>query len=213
MTPYPITNKKFEKRKAKDNQNKVISESWRERQPKINQFENKKKDNKVNDLKFLKFKFIDDGNIVAILNIYQNIKYKIMWFQIFTESNIRFDSNAKNYIKKDNISKLYYYQIRNNELINKSPIIIIYDKGAYIAQRGFLNGKIIVTQLKTKTKSKNINNVESFIINTFEIINPMDTSLVLVLIINKDESTIFSGSQLGSIVIYCNKKETWKKKG
>ena len=212
LTPHQITNKKFEKRKAKDNQKKAISESWRERQPKINQFENKKKDNKVNDLKFLKFKFIDDENIVAILNTYQYIKYEIMQFQIFTESNIRFDSNAKNYIKKDNISKLNYYQIRNNELINKSPPIIIYDKGAYIAQGGFLNGKIIVTQLKTKTKSKNINNVESCIINTFEIINPMDTSPVLVLIINKDETTIFSGSQLGSIVIYSNKKETWKKK-
>ena len=130
LTPHQITNKKFEKRKAKDNQKKAISESWRERQPKINQFENKKKDNKVNDLKFLKFKFIDDENIVAILNTYQYIKYEIMQFQIFTESNIRFDSNAKNYIKKDNISKLNYYQIRNNDLINKSPPIIIYDKGA-----------------------------------------------------------------------------------
>ena len=215
LTPHQIFNKKFGERKIKDNKKKAISESWRERQPKINQFENKKKDNKSNDLKILKLTFIDDENFVAILNAYQFIKYEIMQFQIVTESNIIFDSNAKNYIKIDEIAKLDYFNIQHNEIINKSPPIIIYNNGSYIAQGGFLDGKIIVTQLNQKikkSKSKNVNNIESCIINTFEIINPMDRSPVIVLYINKNENLIFSGSFLGSIVIYSNKKDKWKKK-
>ena len=212
LTPHQIINKKFVKRRQKDNKRKTISESWREKDPIINQFENKKKDNKSNDLKILKLKFIDDENIIAILNNYQYIKYEILQFQYITEPNIRFDSNAKNYIKKEKISKLKYFEMRNNKIINKSCPIIIYDKGAYIAQGGFLDGKIIITQLNTKSKSKNINNVESSIINTFEIVNPMDRSPIIVLIISKNEKIIFSGSILGSVTIYNNEKNIWKKK-
>jgi hypothetical protein len=213
LTPHQIINKKFVKRKQKDNKRKTISESWREKDPIINQFENKKKDNKNNnDLKILKLKFIDDENIIAVLNNYQFIKYEILQFQYVTEPNIRLDSNAKNYMKKEKIAKLNYFNIKNNKIINKSYPIIIYDKGAYIAQGGFLDGKIIVTQLNTKNKSKNINNAESSIINTFEVINQMDTSPILVLIISKNENIILSGSSLGSVVVYHNKKNMWNKK-
>ena len=207
LTPHQIINKKFSKRKQKDNKKKVISESWREKQPIINQFEDKKKVNKI-----LKLKFIDDENIIAILDNFQFIKYEIMLFQNPSETNIRFDSNAKNYIKKEAISRLNYFKIQKNTIINKSYPIIIYDKGAYIAQGGFLDGKIIVSQINTKNKLKNLNNVESCIISFFEIINPMDSSPVIVLIINKAEDVIFAGSNLGSVVIYNNKKNIWKKK-
>jgi hypothetical protein len=50
------------------------------------------------------------------------------------------------------------------------------------------------------------------IVQTFEVINKMDTSPVIVLLITKDEKYIFSGSMLGSIVIYKNEKNNWKKK-
>ena len=40
----------------------------------------------------------------------------------------------------------------------------------------------------------------------------MDVSPVIVLIINKAENIIFSGSNFGSVVIYNNKKNIWKKK-
>ena len=212
LTPHQIINKKFGKRKQKDNKKKAISESWREKKLEIKQFQNIKKDNKTNDLKTIKLKFIDDENIIAILNNYQFIKYEILQFLNESESNIRFDSNAKNYIKKEKIIKLNFLQIKYNKIITKSYPIIVYDKGAYIAHGGFLDGKIIVTQLSTKNKSKTINNVESSIIDTFEVINPMDTSPVIVLIISKNENTIFSGSMLGSVVIYSNKKTEWKKK-
>ena len=39
----------------------------------------------------------------------------------------------------------------------------------------------------------------------------MDTSPIIVLIISKNENNIFSGSMLGSVVIYSNKKTEWKK--
>ena len=213
LTPHQIINKKFGKRRQKDNKRKTISESWREKEPIINQFENKKKDNKNNnELKILKLKFIDDENIIAILNNYQYIKYEILQFQYVTEPNIRLDSNAKYYMKKEKIAKLNFFDIKNNKIINKSYPIIIYDKGAYIAQGGFLDGKIVVTQLNTKNKSNSNSNAESSIINTFEIINPMDMSPILVLIISKNENFIFSGSNLGSVVVYNNKKNMWKKK-
>ena len=199
LTPHQIIKQKFVSRKPKDNRNKTISESWREKQPNVNQFENKK----TNDLKILKIKFIDEDNIIVILNNYQFIKYEII-------QNIRFNSNSKNYIKKDKISKLNFFQMNNNKIINKSYPIIVYEKGTYIAQGGYLDGKIIVTQLNNKNKSKNSNNADSLILNTFEIINPMDRSPIIVLIISKNEKIIFSGSILGSVVIYSNKKNTWK---
>ena len=199
LTPHQIIKQKFVSRKPKDNRNKTISESWREKQPNVNQFENKK----INDLKILKIKFIDEDNIIVILNNYQFIKYEII-------QNIRFNSNSKNYIKKDKISKLNFFQMNNNKIINKSYPIIVYEKGTYIAQGGYLDGKIIVTQLNNKNKSKNSNNADSLILNTFEIINPMDRSPIIVLIISKNEKIIFSGSILGSVVIYSNKKNTWK---
>ena len=212
LTPHQIINKKFGKRKQKDNKKKAISESWREKKLEIKQFQNIKKDNKNIGLKTLKLNFIDDENLIAILNNYQFIRYEIIQFLNESESNIRFDSNAKNYIKKERVTKLNFLQIKYNKIIAKSYPIIVYDKGSYIAQGGFLDGKIIVSQLTTKNKSKNINNVESSIIDTFEVINPMDASPVIVLIISKDENIIFSGSMLGSVAIYSNKKNKWKKK-
>ena len=212
LTPHQILNKKFGKRKKKDNKKKAISESWREKDPKIKDFENKKSDGKINDLEFLKLKFIDDENIIAILNNYQFTKYEITQFQYATERIQKFDSNAKNYVKKEKISKLNLFQVRNNKQMNKAYPIIIYDKGGYIAQGGYLDGKIIVNQLNIKNKSKNNKNAESLIMNSFEVINNMDPSPVVSLIINKNEKNIFSGSALGSVVIYSNKKDYWKKK-
>ena len=201
LTPHQINKQKFVSRKQKDNKNKTISESWREKQPTINKFNNKI----INDLKILKIKFIDDENIIVILNNYQFIQYEII-------QNIRFNSNVKNYIKKDKISKLNFLEINNNKIINNTYPIIIYEKGTYIARGGYLDGKIIVTQLNNKNKSKSSNNTESSIINTFEIVNPMDKSPILTLIINKSQKIILSGSYLGSVVIYSNKIKTWKKK-
>ena len=201
LTPHQINKQKFVSRKQKDNKNKTISESWREKQPTINQFENKK----INDFKILKIKFIDDENIIVILNNYQYIQYEII-------QNIRFNSHVKNYIKKDQISKLNFLEINNSKIINNTFPIIIYEKGTYIARGGYLDGRIIVTQLNNKNKSKSPNNAESSIINYFEIINPMDKSPIVALIINKNQKIILSGSYLGSVVIYSNKKKTWKKK-
>ena len=213
LTPHQIINKKFSKKKQKDNKKKAISEIWREKEPKIKDFaHNKKDDDKINNLEFLKFKFIDDENIIAILNNYQFTKYEITQFQYATERVQKFDSNAKNYVKKEKISKLNLFQIKNYKQMNKSYPIIIYEKGGYIAQGGFLNGIIIVNQINTKNKSKNSKNVDSLIINSFEVINNMDKSPVVSLIINKNEKTILSGSMLGSVVIYSNKKDSWKKK-
>ena len=212
LTPHQIINKKFNKRRQKDNKKKSISESWREKEPIINQFENKKNDNNKNILKVLKLKFIDDENFLAILDNYQYIKNEIINFQNVIEHNIRFDSNAKYYIKKDKISKLKFLRVKNNEIMNKSYPIIIYSKGSYIAEGGYYDGRIIVTQLNTKSKSKILNNPESAIIQNFEIFNKMDPSPVIDLIITKDEKFIFSGSLFGSIVIYKNEINIWKKK-
>ena len=135
-----------------------------------------------------------------------------MNFQNPNEQNIRLDSNIKYYIKKEKIIKLNFLKVKNNEIMNKSYPIIIYSKGVYIAQGGFYTGKIIISQLNPKLKSKDKNNPESAIIQTFEIYNKMDTSPIIVLIITKDEKYIFSGSLLGSIVIYKNEITSWKKK-
>jgi len=208
LTPHQIISKKFVKRKQKDNKKKIISESWREKDPLINHILYKKKDNKTNDLKILKLNFIDDENIFAILNNYQFIKLEVNKFQYEAEPSL----NAKNYLKKEKISKLNYLNMKNNKLLNKSYPIITYDKGAFIAQGGFFDGKIVVSQLNIKGKSKSSNNSESLIISTFEIINYMDSSPIINLIISKNENTILSGSLMGSVVIYNNKKTLWKKK-
>ena len=206
LTPHQIINKKFKERKTKENNKKTISESWREKEPIINHFENK------NALKILKLKFIDDENFIAVLDNYQFLKNEIMNFQNPNEQNIRLDSNIKYYIKKEKIIKLNFLKVKNNEIMNKSYPIIIYSKGVYIAQGGFYTGKIIISQLNPKIKSKDKNNPESAIIQTFEVFNKMDTSPIIVLFITKDEKHIFSGSLFGSVVIYKNEITSWKKK-
>ena len=102
--------------------------------------------------------------------------------------------------------------MKKNKIMNKSYPIIIYKKGAYIAEGGYYDGIILVTQLSTKTKSIKTANPESVIIQTFEVKNTMDSSPIIVLIITKDEKYIFAGSMLGSIVIYKNNETSWKKK-
>ena len=211
LTPHQIFNKKFLKRKQKNNKNKMISESCREIELKINEFE--RKDNK-NELKVLKLKFIDNENIFVVLNNFQFIKYEISNYHELNSENktIRFDSKQNppnNYIKSEKIPKLNYLRNQNNKILNKSYPVIIYDKGSYIATGGYYDGKIIVSQLNNKnSKSKS----KSLILNTFEVINPMDNSQVNNLIINKSENFILSGSIQGTIVIYNNKKNLWKKK-
>ena len=209
LTPHQITNKKFGKRKQKENKKKTISESWREKEPRINAIKNKKSDNNKNIFKILKLKFIDDENFLGVLSNYQFIKNEIFNFQNENEHNFNFDSNAKYYIKKEIIPKLNFLRVKNNEIINKEYPIIIYSKGEYIAEGGYYDGRIIITQLNLKIKSKDMNKA---IVQTFEVINKMDTSPVIVLLITKDEKYIFSGSMLGSIVIYKNEKNNWKKK-
>ena len=209
LTPHQITNKKFGKRKQKENKKKTISESWREKEPRINAIKNKKSDNNKNIFKILKLKFIDDENFLGVLSNYQFIKNEIFNFQNENEHNFNFDSNAKYYIKKEIIPKLDFLRVKNNEIINKEYPIIIYSKGEYIAEGGYYDGRIIITQLNLKIKSKDMNKA---IVQTFEVINKMDTSPVIVLLITKDEKYIFSGSMLGSIVIYKNEKNNWKKK-
>lgn len=211
LTPHQLFNKKFMKRKEKNSKNKMISESCREIELKINEFE--RKDNK-NDLKVLKLKFIDNENIFIILNNFQFIKYEISNYHELNSENktIRFDSKQNppsNYIINEKIPKLNYLRNQNNKSLNKSYPIIIYDKGAYIASGGYYDGKIIVSQLNNKnSKSKS----KPLIVNTFEVINPMDNSQVNNLIINKNEDFILSGSIQGTVVIYNNKKNLWKKK-
>jgi WD40 repeat protein len=209
LTPHQITSKKFGKRKQKENKKKTISESWREKEPRINAIKNKKSDNNKNIFKILKLKFIDDENFLGVLSNYQFIKNEIFNFQNENEHNFNFDSNAKYYIKKEIIPKLNFLRVKNNEIINKEYPIIIYSKGEYIAEGGYYDGRIIITQLNLKIKSKDMNKA---IVQTFEVINKMDTSPVIVLLITKDEKYIFSGSMLGSIVIYKNEKNNWKKK-
>ena len=211
LTPHQIINKKFNQRKAKDNKKKTISESWREKEPIINQFENKKNENKT-QLRLLKIKFIDDENFYAVFNNYQFIKNEFINFQNVSEHSIQFDSNSKFYIKKDCIYKYNLLKVKKNKIMNKSYPIIIYKKGAYIAEGGYYDGIILVTQLSTKTKSIKTANPESVIIQTFEVKNTMDSSPIIVLIITKDEKYIFAGSMLGSIVIYKNNETSWKKK-
>ena len=211
LTPHQIFSKKFMKRKQKNNKNKMISESCREIELKINEFE--RKDNK-NELKVLKLKFIDNENIFVILNNFQFIKYEISNYHELNSENktIRFDSKQNppnNYITSEKIPKLNYLRNRDNKSINKSYPIIIYDKGTYIATGGYYDGKIIVSQLNNKnSKSKS----KPLIVNIFEVINPMDNSQVNNLIINKSENFILSGSIQGTVVIYNNKKNLWKKK-
>ena len=212
LTPHQIIFKKFNKRKAKENKKKSISENWREKEPIINNFGDKKNENNKNEIKILKLKFIDNENFLAVLDNYQFIKNEIMNFQNANEQNILSDSKPKYYIKKEKISKLNFLKLINDEIMNKSYPIIIYSKGAYIAEGGYYDGRIIVSQLNTKIKSKNLNNSESAIIQTFEIFNKMDSSPIIVLFITKDEKYIFSGSLLGSIVIYKNEMISWKKK-
>jgi hypothetical protein len=211
LTPHQILSKKFAKKKDKDNKKKTICESWIEKDLIINQFQNKKVD-KMNELKVLKIKFVDDENIMIILNNYQFIKYEIVQFQYISEKNIQFESKAKNYVKADKIAELNFFKVSDNKIINRAPPIIIYDKGSFIAQAGFTDGRIIITQLNSKNKSKSSNNSESCIIISFEVYNSMDLSPIVALIIDNNEEYIFAGSILGSVTIYRNKKEQWKKK-
>ena len=205
LTPHQIINKKVNKRKQKDNKKKIISESWREKEPIINKYTDKINDNNKSVIKILKIKFISDENFLVILNNYHFIKNEI-------DHDIRFDSNTKLYIKKEKIQKLNILRLNNNEIIKKSYPIIIYSKGTFIAEGGYYDGRITITQLNPKNKSKNINNEESAIIQCFEVFNKMDTSPIIVLFITKDEKYIFSGSMLRSIVIYKNEINNWKKK-
>ena len=205
LTPHQIVNKKFNKRKQKDNKKKIISETWREKEPIINKYTDKINENNKNTLKILKIKFINDENFLVILNNYHFIKNEI-------DHDIRFDSNTKLYIKKEKIPKLNLLRLYNNEIMKKSYPIIIYSKGTFIAEGGYYDGRITITQLNPKNKSKNINNEESAIIQSFDIFNKMDTSPIIVLFITKDEKYIFSGSMLGSVVIYKNEITNWKKK-
>ena len=211
LTPHQITNKKINKRKSKDNNKKTISENWREKEPKIKKIENKKNENNKMALKILKLQFIDNEKFFGIFNNYQFIKNDIINFQNEID-NERFDSNMKFYIKKEKIEKLNFLRVKKNEIIEKSYPIIIYSKGTFIAEGGYYDGRIIVSQLNLKIKSKNINNTESAIIQTFEIFNKSDTSPVIVLLITNDEKYIFSGTMFGSIIIYKNLINTWKKK-
>ena len=81
--------------------------------------------------------------------------------------------------------------------MNKCYPIIIYSKGAFIAEGGYYDGRILVSQLNPKIKSKSINNAEADIIQTFEVFNKMDSSPVIVLFIIKDEKHILSVSLFG----------------
>ena len=208
LTPHQIINKKFPKRKPKDNKKKAISESLRENTLTLNSFKSKKKEN-FGELKIIKLKFIDDENVLCISDNFQFIKYEIIQFVM--ASNIRLDSNTKYFVKKEKAEKLNYSLIKNFKEIFGKPIpIIVYNKGNFIAQGGFFDGKILVNQLNLKNKSKSSSNSESAIIDTFEIYNPMDKSPIVSLIINKNEKVIISGSYYGSVTIY--KKKTWKKK-
>ena len=212
LTPHQIIFKKFNKRKQKDNKKKCISENWREKEVIINNFRSKKNENNKNALKILKLQFIGEENFLAVLDNYQFIKNEIMNFQNANEQNVLFDSKPKYYIKKDKIQKLNFLKVKYNEIMNKCYPIIIYSKGAFIAEGGYYNGRIIVSQLNPKIKSKNINNAEAAIIQTFEVFNKMDSSPVIDLFITKDEKHILSGSLFGSVVIYKNEINSWKKK-
>jgi len=211
LTPHQIINKKINKRKPKDNKKKSISENWREKEPIIKKIDNIKNDNGKMAFKLIKLQFIDNEKFMGILNNYQYIKNDIINFQNEID-NIRFDSNMKFYIKKEKIEKLNFLRVKKNEIMEKSYPIIIYSKGTFIAEGGYNEGRIIVSQLNLKAKSKNTNNSESSIIQTFDIFNKSDTSPVIVLLITKDEKYIFSGSMFGNIVVYKNLTNTWKKK-
>ena len=211
LTPHQIINKKINKRKPKDNKKKSISENWREKEPIKKRIDNNKNDNGKMAFKLIKLQFIDNEKFMGILNNYQYIKNDIINFQNEID-NIRFDSNMKFYIKKEKIEKLNFLRVKKNEIMEKSYPIIIYSKGTFIAEGGYNEGRIIVSQLNLKAKSKNTNNSESSIIQTFDIFNKSDTSPVIVLLITKDEKYIFSGSMYGNIVVYKNLTNTWKKK-
>ena len=197
QTPHQILNIPFPQRKLYVQND--FSKSLIKNCLKYNSFKNKKKNNLSGKRKVLKIKFINNENIICIFNYYQYAFFEILKYALIID--IKIDYIFKYYLTKEIICKYNYSLIKDFQITSLNQPIIIYSKGRIIAQGGFYGGLILLSEIDLENEDKTKNPFSS-IVNITEIFNKIDYSPIVSLIINDNEDIIFSGTYMGSIIIY-----------
>jgi len=197
QTPHQLLNSPFPQRKPKEE--KDFSFSLMNNCLKYNSFKNKKRNTLPSKIKVLKLKFIDKENIICVFNSYLYATFNILKYALIID--IKIDYLYKYYLTKEIICKYNYLLMTDFEIIKLNQPIIIYSAGRFIAQGGFYNGLILVSELDLETNDKTKYTFTS-IVNNIEIFNEIDNSPIVSLVINEKEDVIFAGTYMGSIIIY-----------
>ena len=137
----------------------------------------------------------------GIGNIYHNIKDIAA-----NKLKIKDSTTKMSILKKDDI-KMPNYKYRLNNYKDNYNCSVIYDKGAYMALGGFLNGNIIIKSLDYKSiaKGKEINKL-SFIYTTYEF------SPITKIVIDETETFAICANKLGTVFVFVinpEKKYVW----
>ena len=197
QTPHQLLNNPFPQRKPKPE--KDFSFSLMNNYLKYNSFKNKKRNNLPSKIKVIKIKFIDNENIICVFNSYLYTQFNILKYALIID--IKIDYFYRYYLTKEIICKYNYLLMTDFEIVNLNQPIIIYSKGRFIAQGGFYNGLILISEIDLEANDK-AKYTFSSIINNIEIFNEVDNSPIVSLVINEKEDVIFSGTYMGSIIIY-----------